>query len=566
MEGMLGVLRRGMVSGLAIAALAVPATALLPQAASAASTANTALLNEESVTLGDGLTNSKGEAVSLEQLAAENAGYTVKVASGEEWEKMSAAEFAAYQVLIVGDPHCATTAPSAVKSAPQWTAAVMGASGVSPLVGNRVVVGTDPEFHYPSHNGAMHLVQDGIAFAGGVAGATGIYFDTSCGDGAEGEEGEKEEEAGPFVKKTKDITQVLDHLTTQGPGQWTEDTSPPCGGSVQQVASNPVFSTGESKLLDSDIQGWGCSDHLTFPTFPTDWFPLAVATDTATKPTCGTDPETAKEVCGEAYVLLAGVGIVAEAPNLSLTPKTNSSAAGGTHSVTANVHKEEKPVVGTAVTFLVTGKNAGVAGTCTTSAGAADPECKTDEKGEVVFTYSDVNGVGTDTIIGSVTLENTIEETETVPEKKIGARSAATKVVLTTERATASQEWTPAPPAPPAPAPATAVLAVHESAPPKGTAHIASIRGCIARSSYVASVHGSSIASVTFKLDGHTIKTLHKPTSKNTFAARLSLHAGSAHHVTIHVVFTATSKTAAQTLHQTVARCAVRRALPRFTG
>ena len=122
-----------------------------------------------------------------------------------------------------------------------------------------------------------------------------------------------------------------------------------------------------------------------------------------------------------------------------------------------------------------------------------------------------------------------------------------------------------------APAPATqpattAVLAAKTTTPAKGTASIASIRGCIARTSYLASVHGTSIASVTFKVDGHTIKVLHKPTGKNTYSARVAIRSGSTHHVTIKVVFTSSSKTATKTLHQTVARCAARRSLPRFTG
>src|SRR5205085_679535 len=103
---------------------------------------------------------------------------------------MTAEEFAKYQVLIVGDPACGETALSAVNSASTWTAVVMGTSGENPAVGNRTVVGTDPEYHYaaggggaqpkeagnPSSAGAEHLVQDGIAFAGGVSGATGVYF------------------------------------------------------------------------------------------------------------------------------------------------------------------------------------------------------------------------------------------------------------------------------------------------------------------------------------------------------------------------------------------------------
>jgi hypothetical protein len=511
---------------------------------------------------------------------------------------MSQAEYASYQVLIVGDPTCATTALSAVESAHIWTPVVMG-KGPNPQVGNRVVVGTDPEYHYlygeggaqpkeagsPSSAGAEHLVQDGIAFAGGVAGATGIYFDTSCTDIQETKL-EEEERLGtasasaavirpagvaqPILEGPdgRDKNDVLEHLTAAPSKEaWTEDVAPPCGGQVQQVAANPVFDTGETKLLDSDIQGWECSDHITFPTFPSDWFPLAVATDTASHPTCGTDPETAKEVCGEAYVVLAGEGIVAEAPNLTLTPKSESNPAGGTHTVTANVHKEEKPVAERVVTFTVTGQNAGASGTCTTGAGAPDPECKTDANGEVKFTYSDANGAGTDTIIASVTLE-TLEEQQI---ETIKPAVTTTKVVLTTERATAAQEWTPVAakpvtvataPVAPAPKAKSGVLAF-------GAARLASnSHACIASSGYLASVSGKLIASVTFTLDGHKVNTLTRANSRGAFALRIALKAGHAHHLTIQVAFTSASATKALTIKRTLARCAAVHHVttPRFTG
>ena len=70
---------------------------------------------------------------------------------------------------------------------------------------------------------------------------------------------------------------------------------------------------------------------------------------------------------------------------------------------------------------------------------------------------------------------------------------------------------------------------------------------------------------MTFTLDGHRIKTLLAPTH-GAFALRIGLRAGSKHHLSIHVVFTASSKTPSRTIHQTLARCAVRKVSPRFTG
>jgi hypothetical protein len=115
--------------------------------------------------------------------------------------------------------------------------------------------------------------------------------------------------------------------------------------------------------------------------------------------------------------------------------------------------------------------------------------------------------------------------------------------------------------------PVTAVLAEKVVLPAKGSARTASVRSCIASSGYTASVHGSSIASVTFTFDGHKVKTLTKPTSPGTFAIHVNLRSGVAHHLSMHVVFTAASKTPAMTLRKTLARCAaVHRTLPVFTG
>lgn len=578
-HGRFRVLRRVLLAAIAFTAVAFPAAATFtPALAQATSTEKTALIDEESVTLVDGQQNPEGTPVSLEQYAAEQDGYTVTVRSGPEWEAMTAAEFASYQVLIVGDPSCGGTALSAVESAHTWTPVVMG-DGANPLVGNRVVIGTDPEYHYAAgHHGAEHLVQDGIAFAGGVAGATGIYFDTSCTDLPESAQEEAERLAGDDLRPAevtqpilegpdgRDKNDVLEHLT-EAPSKeaWTEDTDPPCGGEVGQVAANPVFDTGTSKLLDGDIQGWGCSVHIAFPTFPSDFFPLAVDTETALKPTCGTDPEAGEEVCGEAYVLLAGEGIVAEAPNLTLTPKTETTPAGGTHTVVAYVHQGETPLAEKVVTFTVTGQNRGVSGTCTTSAGAADPECKTDASGVVRFTYTDSNGVGTDTIDASVTLETTHEETIPVEDVK----PAAAVVSTTTERATAAEQWTPVAVPAPAAAAAPAASPAKSAVLAFGAARLASnTHACVASSGYLASVNGKLIASVTFTLDGHKLETLRKANSHGSYVLRIPIKAGHAHHLTIHVAFTSASSTKTATMHRTLARCAAVHHItaPRFTG
>ena len=368
----------------ALAALTLASVAMIgPGLASASSTANTALINGDSVTTNDGI--KKGETpISLEQFAAESKGFTVTVVSGTEWEAMTAAQFASYQVLIVGDPQCSSTPASVNSNASTWAPVVMGTS-VNTLAGNRTLAGIDPEFHYaagagqaaptnpedPTTSGAEQLVADGIAFAGAVPGATGVYYDTSCSAPA------------------GDVT-TLDQLTTTGAGHWTT-AHPECDAAVKQIASNSAFAT----LNDAMIEGWGCSSHVSFPVFPTDWSALAVVIPPEgaeeAEPTCGTDPSTKEKACGAPYVLLAGNGIVAES-ELVLTPKSGSDPAGGEHTVTATLTEEKtKPLAGVVVSFAITGTNIGATGTCTTTTGAPDPTCTTDLTGGVKLTYKDVN-------------------------------------------------------------------------------------------------------------------------------------------------------------------------------
>lgn len=317
---------------------------------------------------------------SLEQQQAVAAGFTVTVVSGATWTTMTAAQFAAYQVLIIGDPTCAFLAASATGNAAVWAPVVMGKAGGNTQAGNRVLIGTDPVFHHFGNPGATKLIKDGIAFAGALPGRTGVYFDFSCADNGQG-------------------LATLNQLSI-GSGVWTENTSPPCGGSVSLITKHPAF----SDLVSADLQGWFCSDHETFPTYKDDWLPLAVATDTATKPTCGIEPSTGAAVCGQAYIFLAGEGLTASAPNLCVNPASATNPVGTSHTVTAHIQTGTTPVCpagpgvsGQLVSFTVTGVNAGATGSC------APVTCMTDVNGNVTFTYTGGPSTGNDTIIASFT-------------------------------------------------------------------------------------------------------------------------------------------------------------------
>lgn len=355
---------------LVVAVLAALAQLGGPISSRAAAAAPGALINGDTVSGGD---------TSLEATTLVSQGWTVTVVDGTTWTAMTAAEFGAYDLLVVGDPDCSSLAASATGNASTWAPVVMGTAGGRTRAGNRILIGTDPVFH--QSQGGSNLVAAGLTFAGQTRGSTGLYLDFSCVDSSA---------AG---------LAALD-LLTASPGAWTSNASPPCGGAVSLIARNAAFAT----LTTADIQGWGCSVHETFPTYPGDWTPLAVATDTVTTPTCGTDVDSGLTACGEAYVLVAGAGIVATAPNLSLTPLTAVNPVGTTHTVTATVTTDAgDKLAGVPVGFVVTGANAGALGTCVPA------DCTTLADGRVTFTYAGLVA-GDDTINASITVGGTSQK------------------------------------------------------------------------------------------------------------------------------------------------------------
>ncbi|MCA1689665.1 MAG: hypothetical protein LC720_04245, partial [Actinobacteria bacterium] len=318
-----------------------------------------------------------GGATSQEAMIAEAQGYTVTVVTDAEWAAMTQSQFATYDLLIAGDPSCGGLPTGLVSSAPVYGPVVLGHAGGRTRAGNRIVVGTDPVFHDGDSTSARAtIIRDGIAFAGKQLGATGMYFDATCSSSGQ----------------AADAQAILTQLS-EGSGTWTVDGSPPCGGAVSVIASNPSF----ADLTTASLAGWGCSVHESFPTFPTDWSALAVATDTPSHPTCGVDPSTGASACGEAYILIAGSSIVVVSSSIAVTPTDATNPAGTDHTVTAHVTSDGAPVADQTVMFTVTGLNVGATGTCVPTG------CVTDASGNVSFTYHDANGVGDDTIKASFT-------------------------------------------------------------------------------------------------------------------------------------------------------------------
>src|SRR6478735_3550025 len=269
-----------------LGAVGLAGVAVVSQTSPAAAVAPKVLILAPSVTA----PAPDGNPKSLEQQQAEADGFAVDVVTTLQWQAMTASQFRAYQALIIGDPNCDSSVGTfpygADANQSVWEPVVMGSGG------NKVLIGTDPTFHnYAGGGGGIGggaaLEKNGIAFAGANAGATGAYIDLSC--------------AYHFAAPSTPVP-LLDGLTGQGPGQFTV-TDVPCTGAISIIAkSGPT-----AGLTDANLSDWGCSVHEAFDKFPSDYLPLAIATDPSVpKTVTGIDQDTGAAVSGSPYIMVSG--------------------------------------------------------------------------------------------------------------------------------------------------------------------------------------------------------------------------------------------------------------------
>jgi hypothetical protein len=358
------------------------ATVVGTQAAGAAQTARTsqapakpkALLLGTSVTVPGPPPAGSGE--SIEQYEAQKDGYAVTSVTAAQWDAMTAAQFAKYRVLIIGDPTCddASGFAPAVTDKATWEPVVMKSGG------NKVLIGTDPTYHYTNDSAPQgaKLEANGIAYAGQVAGATGAYVDLSCAYAS---------------SAANTPVPLLDGLSTHGKGQFAVIGVTPLNACATGV--NIVAQTGPTAgLTDADLSNWQCSVHEAFQKFPPDYTPLALAPTSSGFPSsyCADDVGTAKLVCGSPYIMVSGKGVVVKS-QITLTPVTQTLAAGHSAKLVAHVVKGSKPLSGGSVMFDVnSGPDAGKMFTG-----------KTNAAGNLAFTYLNTGAVGTDSISATYT-------------------------------------------------------------------------------------------------------------------------------------------------------------------
>jgi hypothetical protein len=299
---------------------------------------------------------------STESTDAQALGYGVDVVTDPTWAAMTGAQFASYRAIIIGDPHCGDET--------SWAAASANTGTWGPVVnGNVMAIGTDPVYHEGAHPGAATLIQKSITFAAAQAGKTGFYADLSCW--------------GPSAGTPVDILNAVEPGWTAGPAG--------CGDNIAVVATNPIL----AGLTNTDLEGWGCSVHESFDSWPGDFIPIAIDTDAAPLYTA---PDGTQ---GTPYIMGRGAGLVAG--DISLTPETGTSDISQTYQLTAFVQFQGTVQVGTTVTLACTGgPNDGLSTTATT-----------DADGYAVFTLS-AKTTGTDSCTASFVNPNAVTENSNV--------------------------------------------------------------------------------------------------------------------------------------------------------
>ena len=340
--------RRRRVAGLVCAALTATALPFLA-APEAGAAAGEVLILDSTVTGGAGSTLAQKFTL---------AGKTPVVVDGPTWSAMTAADFDAYDAIVLGDPTCAALGPEAPAStnAPTWSSVVDG---------NVVIIGTDETFH--ETQGGADLMEKAAAFSVAEAGKTGAYISLSC-----------------YYHDTAALTPVplLDGL-----GTFTA-TGVGCYNDAHITATHPAL-TG---LTDATLSNWSCSVHEGFDTWPTSFEVLAIAKD------IGSAYTAPDGTVGTPYILARGVQVISD---IDLAPATATKNVGQTHTVSATVTTDDPvpgtPIVGTTVSFeVIAGPHVGIMGTAPTdAAGVATFDYVGTTTGEdtIHATFVDANGL-----------------------------------------------------------------------------------------------------------------------------------------------------------------------------
>ena len=328
-------MRVRMLSACTAAAVAMAVLVLVPGAAVGRPVSDRVLILSTTVS---------GGAASEEALAVLDLGLTPVIADPSAWAAHTAADFAGYRGIILGDNYCGGSITPAQTNAATWGGAIDG---------NVLLVGTDPVVH--SSQGGAGLIRKGIGFALADPAATGLFATLSC-----------------YYHGAAASTPVpfLDGLA---PGGFSV-TGVGCYNNAHIVASHPAL----DGLTDAQLSGWSCSVHEAFDKWPASFQVLALAKD------FGASFTASDGTIGTPYILARGSGL--KTFPLSVTPTSATPAVGTTHTIVAELldGSTRAPVTGALLRGLVS-RASGVS--VAEPLGCGREPCTTGPDGTVAFRY-----------------------------------------------------------------------------------------------------------------------------------------------------------------------------------
>lgn len=198
---------------------------------------------------------------SVEQEAAEALGFTVEVATPAQWAGKSAADFASYRAIILGEPNCSLD-PGSMAAAE----ANRGTWGPA-IKGNVIVLGNDTTFHVlggiPLPANPRLVTQKGIEFATAHP-LTGAFVSLSC-----------------YYTNSPPNTSVPVLSPFTNGSAFTVEGNLACDGTMHNPGVGPA-SLGV--LTDPVLSNWGCSVHEGFNSFPSNFSVVAIDANHQTGP------------------------------------------------------------------------------------------------------------------------------------------------------------------------------------------------------------------------------------------------------------------------------------------
>jgi hypothetical protein len=224
-------------------------------------------------------------------------GFNVTVWNDATWAAASTADFKAFNVIVFADaplPYCLTS-PSV------WNAAVATEAAWGPAItGNVLIIGSDPDFHInaPIDEVNPYVEYNFLNYAASGTG-TGLYVALSCVYNS------------ATSGTTVPLLSPLGTFTVEGDAAGGYDDA-------HIVAASPAF-TG---VTDAMLSNWFFSVHEGFDVWPSNFVPLAIATDATNKNYTASDGTS-----GLVYILASGdivaLGTHTPTPYPTLSPTPN---------------------------------------------------------------------------------------------------------------------------------------------------------------------------------------------------------------------------------------------------